>query len=117
METAASTWGLHAAWAVDGPAPQASRSGSDALDPSVRRQLLAELESALAFADFCCFIGQEEVSSCAQELVSIAQRLYEDTLSAIGPTAGRPTADTRTGSADPEPGSNEDRGCHVRRAG
>jgi hypothetical protein len=68
---------------ADGPASHNARADTDRLDPSVRRQLQAELDSALAFADYCRFLGREHVRSCAEELVNIAQRLYEETLSSV----------------------------------
>jgi len=70
------------------------RSHSDALNATVGRQLLAELESTLAFADYCRFIGQEHVSSRAEELTCIAERLYEDTLASIRHAAGPDLDDT-----------------------
>lgn len=66
---------------AEGAASRKARADLDRLDASVRRQLQTELESALAFADYCCFLGREQVRSCAEELVSIAQRLYDETLS------------------------------------
>ena len=90
METAASARGVNRPVLHDG------RAGSNGVDSSVRRQLLAELDSALGFADYCCFIGQEQVSSGAEELVSIAHKLYEDTLSAIGHAAGPRSPGART---------------------
>ena len=81
---------------VNGSVLDGSRDGSNVLDASVRLQLLAELDSALAFADYCRYIGQEQVSSCAEEMVSIAQKLYEETRSTIGHTPALGNQNTRT---------------------
>jgi hypothetical protein len=64
------------------------------LQESVRRQLLDGLDATLGFADYCSFIGRDQVAALAEELAGIAQRLYEDTLSTMGTTqALRPTAE------------------------
>ena len=95
METVASRRGSN------GPEAQDSRADSDGFEAPVRRQLLAELNSALAFADYCRYIGQDQVSSRAEELVSVAQSLYEDTLSAIRRSAMPRTAGARTNDRGP----------------
>jgi hypothetical protein len=60
---------------------------ADGLDASVRAHLEVELESVIGFADYCRFLGGEHVSSVVQELISVAERLYDDTLSSLRGTA------------------------------
>jgi len=83
------------------PTSHHQRAGAGRIDASVRRQLQAELESALAFADYCQFLGQERVGARADELASIAQTLYEDTLACLqarnGPDGTPPRGPDRVG--------------------
>jgi hypothetical protein len=44
------------------------------------RQLAVELESAVAFADYCRYLGGEALTSRVEHLVQLAEALYRDTL-------------------------------------
>jgi hypothetical protein len=77
------------------------RAAAGRIDASVRRQLQAELESVLAFADYCQFLGQERLGARAGELARVAQTLYEETLACLqarnGPDGARPWVPDRVG--------------------
>ena len=44
----------------------------------VHQELSVQLDSTLAFADFCMFLTSNRVSQQAGQLVSLAQALYEE---------------------------------------
>lgn len=82
MGTAASQSGVMEPRAYEGGADRPSFAASAC------RQLLAELDSAVEFADHCGFLGGDRMRSRAEELVEMAQQLYDDTLSSLRDTGG-----------------------------
>jgi hypothetical protein len=57
-------------------------------------ELRCQLESALAFADYCAFLTAGQGSERAAELVEVAERLFSETMLALGqdpaPASARP---------------------------
>lgn len=48
-------------------------------DSRVQSELAGQLDTAVAFADFCTFLTAGKVSDQADQLVSLAQALYVET--------------------------------------
>jgi hypothetical protein len=55
------------------------------VDFAVRRQLRLELDSAVAFADYCSYLGGGALAGQAEQFVAMAESLYEATVASLHP--------------------------------
>jgi hypothetical protein len=63
-----------------------------------REELRGQLDSAIGFADLCAFLTAGECSDRASQLVDLAERLFAETMQALG-RAPAPTSATTTRKA------------------
>ena len=85
MESAAYETGL-----VDAPPTSTRLYSVPETKPTVHQELATQLDSAVEFADFCAFLTQDRVADRAEQLASLAQALYEETVEELrrsGPQA------------------------------
>ena len=71
-------------------APRSTRLYSvQETQPTVHQELAAQLDSVVEFADFCAFLTDNRSGDRAEQLASLAQALYEETVEDLRRSASR----------------------------
>jgi hypothetical protein len=54
-----------------------------ALGPRTQQELQYELEAAIGFADYCCYLAGAGLDARVEEFVAMAEALYEETMCTV----------------------------------
>jgi hypothetical protein len=65
---------------------------NDRREAMLREELLAEVENAVAFADYCRFLTAGRCEERSAQLIEVAEALMAETLDAVGLRHGGATA-------------------------